>query len=1425
MRLAAFVPLFVIAGAVTWVALSGVSDSQSFLVGGKNLTVDSLSSLGKVEKRQGGFYLVTLSGNPSNMQSRLHRAGAEYILDSGSDMLNRRSPESVQRHNRYLVAVAKLNGLNEENATTTFKESIDMEVDKRKDANGYIDFDAIRAAQEHRDRMPKADIGYQAPGSNAPQAPWTQIGPFGAKAPYVYCYGQSTLSGRKEGIAVAKTDSNTIWTVGRGGAYKSTNAGGSWKNMSAGWKYSNANCVAIDPVDKNIVYVGTGDYADGGGYGSLPFGIMKSTDGGLSWNNYGDLTTFDVDEVITDITIAPWDRSMLFCTTRHGNRMNPSAGNVFRSINSGISWSDTGQTTRSWTDMTTSIGFTFIGGTTYYVYAAADDGTIIRTSDGTTWTPSDTTPGSGYTHIAAGKLSNSTLYAVTSSGKVKRSTDRGDTWADFNSAGFPTKQDGGTNWAQLTYNLFVGVTKIDDDTERIWVGNLTCASRTTDSTTWTDVSKSYVDTARGHADHHSFANDPSNNNRVYIGNDGGIYRNSANDVTSLVGLNSTMGDFQLYSIDVHPTQPEFVMAGAQDNAVMATRGNFNAWSGLDAWDGGFVAFDRVNPKIHYTSSQNGYVYKYTADFQDNVTNTDLFPTANQRSGSAFIPPITTVGSGSEILLGTRYMLRYPGTGTTWTTGYDSGTTIDEIHSIGDTVFFGCRNGNVYRSLDKGSTATRIDGATIPATAIGAVFMRTTSDVLVGVMGTTGGIYRSTNALDATPTWTNRSGTGDTGLPATPINAITTDPHNGARWYVGTDAGLFMTSNSGSTWSNCNTQGFPNVCVTGLKTAHGYLYASTAGRGVMRIKIGPDLGYSISGTIFENGVPMNGVPVRVTSEMDVENRLSNSFSETIPDNDPEGMDSDIINITQNQTMVSCKIYVHITHAYRGDLQIDILGPNGTLRRLKNFVVGDSEDDVVQTFDVTSSFGGISALGAWELQVRDLDAGITGTLNTWSVVYTYSASPVIAETLTNAGKYEFSALLPGTYYVTPVKSGKVFSPSSREVDLSGNTTGQNFNSVVPLSLALSTDKVIGGTSLTGAVRLTVTPPFTVNVGITDNSAATTVPASLPMSTAGPTSFNINTTSVSSTTVSTITVNYAGVSRSDSVTIYPMPVLDSITAGPSPIYGGTAVSGVVRIAAAAPVDTVIQLSGYAPDLVPTTPSVTILAGWTAANFNATSVPVATPRTKFLRAHLGSQTKITPIFLEPAPVIASWTFSPNPVIAGQPATGRVQLARPVVNAPVRVFLTDNSTRVSTPAFVDISVGQTTVTFSAPTTEGSATTYAGMYAAFNGGVGKKYVKLTIAPTLKIVSFTFAPNPVKGGLNTTGTVTLMNPVINSPVRIYLTDNSAKLSMPAFIDIPVGQTTGTFQATTLATTSIAYAGCYAAFAGNTGTKYMKVTINP
>ena len=77
----------------------------------------------------------------------------------------------------------------------------------------------------------------------------------------------------------------------------------------------------------------------------------------------------------------------------------------------------------------------------------------------------------------------------------------------------------------------------------------------------------------------------------------------------------------------------------------------------------------------------------------------------------------------------------------------------------------------------------------------------------------------------------------------------------------------------------------------------------------------------------------------------------------------------------------KAEVHITHTYRGDLQIDLIAPDGTAYRLKNSSSSDSADNVNDTYTVNASSE--TANGTWNLRVRDMYAQDTGTIDSWSL----------------------------------------------------------------------------------------------------------------------------------------------------------------------------------------------------------------------------------------------------------------------------------------------------------------------------------------------------------------------------------------------------------------------------------------------------------
>jgi serine protease len=78
-----------------------------------------------------------------------------------------------------------------------------------------------------------------------------------------------------------------------------------------------------------------------------------------------------------------------------------------------------------------------------------------------------------------------------------------------------------------------------------------------------------------------------------------------------------------------------------------------------------------------------------------------------------------------------------------------------------------------------------------------------------------------------------------------------------------------------------------------------------------------------------------------------------------------------------------VSVNIVHTYRGDLQIDLVAPDGSSYRLKSSNRLDSADDVKATVTVDASAE--QATGTWMLRVRDRYTGDTGVLNSWALTF--------------------------------------------------------------------------------------------------------------------------------------------------------------------------------------------------------------------------------------------------------------------------------------------------------------------------------------------------------------------------------------------------------------------------------------------------------
>ncbi|WP_455352584.1 S8 family serine peptidase [Streptomyces sp. SYSU K217416] len=112
-------------------------------------------------------------------------------------------------------------------------------------------------------------------------------------------------------------------------------------------------------------------------------------------------------------------------------------------------------------------------------------------------------------------------------------------------------------------------------------------------------------------------------------------------------------------------------------------------------------------------------------------------------------------------------------------------------------------------------------------------------------------------------------------------------------------------------------------------------------------------------------------------------FTNAANVNIPDTGANVSSSIAVTGRTGNAPAALKVDVDIKHTWRGDLVIDLVAPDGTVRNLKASSSSDSADNVLATYTVDASSE--VANGTWKLQVRDVYSGDTGYIDSWSLTF--------------------------------------------------------------------------------------------------------------------------------------------------------------------------------------------------------------------------------------------------------------------------------------------------------------------------------------------------------------------------------------------------------------------------------------------------------
>ena len=279
-------------------------------------------------------------------------------------------------------------------------------------------------------------------------------------------------------------------------------------------------------------------------------------------------------------------------------------------------------------------------------------------------------------------------------------------------------------------------------------------------------------------------------------------------------------------------------------------------------------------------------------FQDQFAESNIGPPQVNNDNGAFYTYYSLEPQSTALLfVGTCRLWRGPGTGGgTWSypanaispmfDNLAAGTTQPSFCSSGNTMVSAVGAGGptglvtlntldgqqqfsvakvIYVGMSSGGAAAGRVFVTKDSTAVNPVWQSIAqngvpiSDIAVDPRDTTGATVYTTQMSFGVPhvskstnfgaSWTNISGN----LPDAPADAIALDPNDANIIYVGTDLGVFYTTNGGTTWTTYGN-GLPNIAITRMRIfGNTKLRASTYGRGVWEIPLAaPAVSTSVAG---------------------------------------------------------------------------------------------------------------------------------------------------------------------------------------------------------------------------------------------------------------------------------------------------------------------------------------------------------------------------------------------------------------------------------------------------------------------------------------------------------------------------------------------------------------------------------------------------
>ncbi len=622
--------------------------------------------------------------------------------------------------------------------------------------------------------------------------------------------------------------------------YVGAPAGGLWKSKDNGVTFEIVNdtlpvigCsdLLIDPVSPNVMYLATGD-RDGNDTYSI--GVLKSLDGGISWDTTGlDWKVSDL-KTIARLAINPLNHNMIIAATSDG---------LYKSTDAGETWSR--RRAGNFKDVH------FRPGDSSILYISGSE-LFVSNDAGETFGSSNVNGFIGRIEMAVTVDDPNYVYALAASGadnglhSIWRSTNSGlsftkvyDRYDSGNKNLLTWDQNGNGGGGQGWYDLALAVSPFNKN--RVIVGGINVWESTNGGSSWNIIAHWTGSGAfQIHADQHDLIFKPGTD-ELYAANDGGIYHTD-NFGMQWTDLTATLQITQSYRLGISQNTSGLVLAGNQDNGTIR-RDATGAFVQINGGDGFECIVDHTTDQILYSSIYYGQVSRST-NGGTFISIAGSGVNGINESGAWETPYVMDPYQNNVLFIGMNSVWRTNNSGQNWLKR--NNTTLPSNGKINQLqiapwdldMLIATKNGTVYLTENSGQTFTNITNG-LPNLFITNVqfspeynFNDFTAYVTFSGYSNNLKVFKTTNSGQS---WTNISD----GLPNVPANCVLIDPTtpNDEQLYVGTDIGVFYKNSSMSAFEPYSI-GLPNTIIEEmeLQMNDGKIVACTYGRGLWEVPL-------------------------------------------------------------------------------------------------------------------------------------------------------------------------------------------------------------------------------------------------------------------------------------------------------------------------------------------------------------------------------------------------------------------------------------------------------------------------------------------------------------------------------------------------------------------------------------------------------------